>query len=144
MISLSIAPAPETARSPGEDLLNLAAVLKDEKAFKKRLAELEEATAQARADTAAAAAAQKQLQEAKVALADHNAALDASRAAFEAEMAAARKIWLQERSKAEVEIRRRDEESSRLHNQARDHEAKARQAKDNLEARILKVKEAAA
>jgi hypothetical protein len=145
MISLaSISTPPEAPRNEAENFLNLIATLADPKATKQRVAELVQAATAARQETDALNAAKAALADAKAARAAHDAELAAERTAHVDALAAERKSWQQERAKSEAEILRRNQESASLFLKAKDDAAKAEQVRLNLEARLARIRDAAA
>jgi hypothetical protein len=145
MISLNtIGASAETPRNEAENLLNLLTTVADPETTKKRIADLVEAASKAREEAAALTAAHAALAAAKVDKTAHDAELAADRAAFDAEVEATRKALELEKKQATDEIRRKESEATRLLNAAADHEAKARQVRENLEARLARIRDAAA
>ena len=145
MISLSsIAAPPDQPRNEAENFLNLLATLADPERTNRRLDELVAAATTAREEAAALTAAQAALATAQAAKATHDAELAAERKAHDEAIAAERKAWESEKKQAADQVRRGEAEVNQALSRALEHEAKAEQVRLNLEARLARIRDAAA
>jgi hypothetical protein len=144
MINLNNSSLPVIPRDEAQSLLNLLAVLADPELAKGYIAEIRAERIGLQQDAAACREARQHLEAERAAFAQASAAIDQKRADATAAIAGERRDWDAQCKKKLDEIQRLRDEATLVLKQAREHEAKAKQARENLEARLEKIKQAAA